>query len=145
MTPAQIDALQEVLEMAKQPHRQCDLHQDEVCEAEQYGDGNHEEHATIRETRAALDALKAAPSGLPAVVVVVDGGIATVHTDPQHPVEVYEFDLDSIKAADLVDLREYREMVAEVPEAFAGLRRDLLQEIDAQLAWHAEHGEEVTA
>jgi hypothetical protein len=57
----------ELLGLAEQPHRECDLQSDTRCVAVDYGDGNASEHATLR---AAAEALKAeAPAPAPPPVV----------------------------------------------------------------------------
>lgn len=47
-------AIEQLLELAEQPHHNCDLQSDTSCEAHQYGDGRASEHATLRAATAAL-------------------------------------------------------------------------------------------
>tara|TARA_Y100000310_G_scaffold119290_1_gene118030 strand:+ start:67 stop:264 length:198 start_codon:yes stop_codon:yes gene_type:complete len=57
-----MDALQEMLHMAQQPHSDCDWASDTECRAERYGDGNSDEHERLRR---AEQVIKATPEVTP--------------------------------------------------------------------------------
>ena len=54
--PELLEALEEVLELAGQPHSCCyeRMDDDDPCEAEGYGDGNREEHKVLERAKQAI-------------------------------------------------------------------------------------------
>ena len=82
-----LQAAQEMLAMAGQPHSKCDWADDERCRAQRYGDGNVSEHETLREAEAGIKEAR--------VQIDVRGGIAEiVHESTGVGIQLLDFDND---------------------------------------------------
>ena len=51
-----LEAAQQLADKLQEAHSKCDISQDEDCYAEQYGDGNAEEHDDFRAAEAVIAA-----------------------------------------------------------------------------------------